>query len=209
MCAGDAALEMAINGPFLSSEGAGLISYAKPALWYHFRMACKWTFTQRVKLRGKDNLAKLLQFYLWETPVSGVSNKGKSFKEYGWEESNYATLHARMRRVSGFPNPKRPDWIVAAVKDVEAELAALGRLDDYKCSFEFAVHNQKDGHNKTEALFYLIRNAFAHGGFRINEYEGQRFYVFENRHDGKIKGRAIFQEKTLLSWIDIVRAGPR
>ncbi|MBR3328157.1 MAG: hypothetical protein IKG22_12630 [Atopobiaceae bacterium] len=171
-------------------------------------MTCKWTFARKVRLQGNDNLAKLLQFYLWETPVPDTSQKGKTFKEYGWSKSNYATLHARMRRCSGFPDSKAERWVESTASRVENALAKLGRLDGYDCSFEFAVHTVKDGLNKTEALFYLIRNAFAHGGFRVSGYEGKKYYVFENRQGCIVKGRAILEEQTLLDWIVIVKSGP-
>lgn len=170
-------------------------------------MACKWIFRDG-KIKNTKSLMKLLEFYLWRTPVSGVSQKGRPFSSYGWRSSKFSMLHARMRKVSGFPDTKEDRWVAASGKDIESKLAALDRLDYYDCSFEFAVHMVKNGLNKTEALFYLIRNSFAHGGFRVSEHSGERYYVFENRHDSKLKGRAIFRESTLLEWIQIVEAGP-
>ena len=172
-------------------------------------MACKWTFRGNVKIQGNDTLAKLMQFYLWTTPVPGISQKGKEFSRYGWEGSNYPTLHSRMRRLSGFPDAKGTYWIDASASKINDSLKQLHRYDDYNCSFEFAVHTVKHGLNKTEALFYLIRNSFAHGGFRISKYEGERYYVFENRQGDVLKGRAIFKEQTLLGWIKIVKIGPK
>jgi hypothetical protein len=171
-------------------------------------MADKWTFRQSVKLQGDDNLGKLLKFYLWETPVPDTSCKGRTFSQYGWNGKLYRELHARMREVSGFPIAEDGHWVKARVSDIEKELAILNRLDHYDCSFEFAVHAVKNDLNDTQSLFYLIRNSFAHGGFRICHYNGERYFVFENREKGRLKGRAIFKEHTLLSWIGIVKRGP-
>lgn len=104
---------------------------------------------------------------------------------------------------------KKDNWIKTTVKDIKNELASLGRFESFDCSFEFAVHTVKDGLNKTEALFYLIRNGFAHGGFRISEYNSEAYYVFESRDKGKLKGRAILKESTLRNWMKIVKRGHR
>lgn len=175
---------------------------------YHRFMISEWTFKKKVKLPGNDNLAKLIQFYVWETPVPDVSSKGVELSEYGWKKSSLLTLHAEMRKISNFPGSKNQWWISVTTNEIEKELQRIGRLDNYDCSFEFAVHTVRDGLNKTEALFYLIRNSFAHGGFRKHKYEGEIYYAFENQNNGMLKGRAIFREQTLLNWIKVIKKGP-
>ena len=102
-----------------------------------------------------------------------------------------------MRKSSGFPNDK---WIKTSGRKVEEKPRSVDRFDGYDCSFEFAIHTVKDGFNKTEALFYFVRNALAHGGFKISEYKGERYLVLENRQGSQLKGRAILREKSLLEW---------
>ena len=169
-------------------------------------MACKWSFARKVNLSGDLNLQKLVQFYVWETPVPGTSEKGTSFRELGWSKGGYNTLHSLMRGLSGFPNCK---WIGAPAKDIEATLDELNRLDSFDGSFEFAVYTIKSGLNKTEALFYFIRNSFAHGGFKTSKYKGELYYVFENKQGSQIKGRAVIKESTLLQWIMVIKDGPK
>lgn len=169
-------------------------------------MADTWTFKKSIKLVGNETLSKLVQFYVWETPVPSTSQKGRTFKELGWRSHNFHTLQAAMRRASKLD---RTRWIGANQKTVMEKLKELDRLDKYDCSFEFAIHTVKGGLNKTEALFYLIRNGFAHGGFRICRFGDKRYYVFESKDRGRLKGRAILREKTLLSWMKIVKAGPK
>lgn len=128
-------------------------------------MACKWTFKKRVTLPGDKSLAKLLQFYIWETPVEGISHKGKRFCEYGWKGSSFHTLQARMKKRSGFPDSKDGLWVGCACSKIEDCLKDLGRLDDYDCSFEFAVHTERNS-SKTEGFFVLseIRSRTAASG---------------------------------------------
>lgn len=169
-------------------------------------MARNWNFGKKINLRKDENLQRIVQFYVWETPVSGVSSKGTSFSELGWKGGSFNTLHARMKKASQFPSK---NWIAVSSKKIEERLREINRLAKYDCSFEFAIHAIKDGLNKTEGLFYFIRNAFAHGGFATSSFKGEKYYVLENRQGSKLKGRAVIRETTLLNWIKIVEKGPR
>lgn len=171
-------------------------------------MSNKWSFKSRVKLHGPNNgnLQKIVQFYLWETPAPNTSEKGVPFALMGIQKSRYKTLQAEMRKYSGFPAADGHDWKKATIKSIKEDLKSFNRLDEYDCSFEFAVHTVKSGLGKTEALFYFIRNAFAHGGFRISTYKGERYFALENRKDGSIRGRAVIRESTLLGWIKLIGA---
>lgn len=170
-------------------------------LGWAMAMACKWTFKQKISLGNDKNLQRLVQFYVWETPVRDTSAKGIPFSELGWKGGSFNTLQAEMRKSSGFPNDK---WIKASGRKVEEKLRSVDRFDGYDCSFEFAIHTVKDGFNKTEALFYFVRNALAHGGFKISEYKGERYLVLENRQGSQLKGRAILREKSLLEWAKLL-----
>lgn len=169
-------------------------------------MACKWTFRSTIKLSGNSSLSELVQFYLWETPVPDTSQKGKPFFEYGWSKGSFLTLQAQMLKNGSLNKDK---WIKTTAADINNVLNSMNRLNSFDCSFEFAVHTVKDKSNKTEALFYLIRNGFAHGGFRINKYQSEIYYVFESCDKGKLKGRAILKESTLKNWMEIVKRGHR
>lgn len=170
-------------------------------------MSSKWSFSRSVKLSGQSNanLQKIVQFYLWETPAPNTSVKGTPFSSMGIRGSQYKTLQAELRKTSGFPAADGHDWKRATLKTVESELESINRLNSFDCSFEFAVHTVKSGLGKTEALFYFIRNAFAHGGFRIATYDRQRYFVLENRQDNLLKGRAILKESTLLGWAALIK----
>ena len=45
-------------------------------------MACKWTFKQKISLGNDKNLQRLVQFYVWETPVRDTSAKGIPFPNW-------------------------------------------------------------------------------------------------------------------------------
>ncbi|WP_251231666.1 hypothetical protein [Adlercreutzia aquisgranensis] len=101
-----------------------------------------------------------------------------------------------------------PALIDVSVSDMARYLGAAGAVawTVYTLSVE-GYGTVKNGLNKTEALFYLVRNGFAHGGFLVCEYNRRRYYVFESRDRGKLKGRAVLSEETLLSWMKVIKAG--
>lgn len=169
-------------------------------------MACKWVFGQKVHLTKNSNLQKIVQFFVWKTPVPDTSAKGVTFAEMGIRKAKYKTLQADLRKISGFPSANGRDWIETTTKTIGNELDSIGMLQSYECGNEFAVHTVKTELNKTEALFYLIRNSLAHGSFRISKHNNETYYVFESRQGEQLKGRAIIKESTLLGWISLLTA---
>lgn len=165
-------------------------------------MANKWIFNSKVNLKEDKSLQMLMQAFLINSPAPGASVRGCSLKDLGWSGGALNTLQAEMRKPSGFPTSDY--WISSSARTVPERLEGLKRLDSFDCSFEFAVHTVKDGFNKTEALLYLIRNSFAHGGFRKCRYAGETYYAFENREGRVLKGRAVIKEDTLLAWAKLL-----
>ena len=162
----------------------------------------QWSFKSRLRLQSNPDLQKIVQFYVFESPVPDASVKGKTFEDLGWKKHAYATLHSKMRESTGLF--EKGHWVDCAIKVVEEELEKLDRLNEYDCSFEFAVHCKRSDLNKNEALFYLIRNALARGGFRISNYESERYLVLENRVGKQLKGRAVIKMDALLKWAKLL-----
>jgi len=59
-----------------------------------------------------------------------------------------------------------------------------------------------------EAIYYYIRNAFAHGSFEVAEQAGRRIYLIESSKDGIIKARMRLREETLLHYIELANMTP-
>lgn len=168
-------------------------------------MSYQWQFNDPVDLEQDKSLQSLIQFYVLETPVPHTSKRGYTFSQLGITGSAYVKLHAEMRKITGFPNSNGNDWVKTTAKEIVNVLSKMRREKRYTHKFEFAVHTAKDGFGKTEALFYLIRNAFAHGSFRITvDKGGERYFAFETRQGEELKGRALFKESTLLLWRDLL-----
>lgn len=83
-------------------------------------------------------------------------------------------------------------------EDVEKTRRALGadsKLADL--NFEFIVFRERNDIPDTEAIFYYIRNAFAHGSFEIKETGGNSVFLLESRKANSVKAQMRLKEKTL------------
>lgn len=153
------------------------------------------------------NFQKIILFYLFECPVrtvarierkkpdggsrvreyKNVSKMGKTFKERGLDGANLHTLRAAMKRVT-------TDITIKAIQNNVTD-------DDIPDSDEYIIIRKNDESVAvTEGYFYCIRNALAHGDFRIiGDY-----YYFKNAGRHSMNGIAKLKEKTLLKWIELV-----
>ena len=148
-------------------------------------------------------LQKIIDFYLFNCPVSGKSVRGQSFKDFGWIGSSaFSKLKSKLLKSStdSLKNnyfPCKKDELSTCYKNV----ATVTPTNEY-CVF--LKHDEKQ---VMQSLFSAIRNSFAHGSFNVKTYKKQRVYFFAN-FDGYLKAELILQEQTLLSWIDIITNGP-
>lgn len=158
-------------------------------------MPIKWTFNSKYKF-GNKNFAEIYTFYVIETPVPGVSARGKTFKA---RLCNMNKLNSALKSATPF---LKTNWDVKAVKDIEACCKTHKIATSVSFVEECAIHtiNGKHCTGNTDSLFYTIRCAFAHGSFSIHTHNGDTFYLLENRDGSKLKGRLVVKEETLLEW---------
>lgn len=50
----------------------------------------------------------------------------------------------------------------------------------------------------------MIRNAFAHGSFSVENVDGQHIYCLESAKDGSLRARMRLREETLLEWMKLI-----
>ena len=87
----------------------------------------KWTFKNKIIIN--ERMKKILQFYLFNTPVEGVSVRGNTFKYLGWNKRQLTPL---LKKEIDFLSS---NWIITTVKEIETKLKTLGQLENVK--FEF------------------------------------------------------------------------
>lgn len=155
-------------------------------------------------LRAKEwndrSVQKILQFYLFESPVPGTSRAGKCFSELGWRGSYFSTLKAQLLRLA--------DDSFAYIPCKKDELPeALATMPPAKARQEYAVFLKHDERRVIESLFRAIRNSIAHGSFSRYTLNKCTYYFFENE-DGYVKARINVKEQTLLEWAKAVNEDP-
>lgn len=170
-------------------------------------MADWWDKGTKIPL-GDTNFQKIIDFYLFNCPViyrqkkgkvifyKSVSEKARNFIDQGWVNHMLPTLLSEMKRSSNnlkyysLLNDQNPaDVLDRSVKeDARNEVVAFLKRDDM---------------GDTYAIFYGIRNAFAHGSFSVVKNNGETIYFLQSKKDTSVKTAMKLNEKTLLRWIEL------
>ena len=164
----------------------------------------------------RKNFQKILSFYLFQCPCetqkwskkektimySRVSARGNTLRQRGWTGGHLKTLLAAMKDTTS----KQLTYShLPCNKDILSEVKAIednSTLSDP--NFEMIVIVKRSDMTLTSSIFYYIRNALAHGSFRVNG----DVYSFESSKDGTMKAAIRLREKTLLKWIEDVSLSP-
>lgn len=166
----------------------------------------KWDF-EKAQLPDGELLIWLYKNYVLHCPVKGISVRSRDFERLGWSSHKMLTLAAKIRKKSTLVND-RWIWIDGNTEDLEQRLEENHLLDEYSIDSEFAFYC-KAGKGKTEGLFYLIRNALAHGSFRFHNTKQGAFLALETRRNGAVKGRALIAIASLKEWRKLLNSGQK
>lgn len=132
--------------------------------------------------------------------INSVSaREGVSFKSRGVTGDKLNTILAKIKQ----PLVRNNSYLVTDSKgNVESEvsnmIATTTLTDPY---FELIVFKERYEMPKTEALYYYIRNAFAHGSFEVIKFEGKLIYLLESAKGNDVKARMRLKESTLHEYI--------
>lgn len=163
-------------------------------------MSVKWNFNGNFNF-SNNNFARIYRFFVVETPVEGVSQRGISFKQRGW---NLNSLNAALKRSTAF---LKNNWYVCTAKEAESKMRFHSIFDSVRMPMEIAIHTSRKDSN-TVGLFYSIRCAFAHGAFSLHNCDGETYYFLENKDKEVYKGRIVIKESSLISIIETVESEP-
>lgn len=151
---------------------------------------------------SNPSLRKIVNFYLFNTPVPGVSARGKKFADYGFHGAKaFANLKTSMLK-SASPSLKG-NYIPCRKEELEENFKLMESVSPPD---EYCVFLKRDERTVMCSLFSAIRNAFAHGSFNVKSYNGVRIYFFLN-YNGYKKAQIVLRETTLLAWIGLIREG--
>lgn len=160
----------------------------------------RWDFA-KTRDPNINEFCEFIRFYLWRCPVENVSVKGKTLQELGWSGSDISTLRSQIRKKSSLTQSTFKT--VHKVEELEPALESIGHLKSYDLTKEFALCYAGEKLD-TEAFFYMIRNAIAHGSFCVRKRQDIQYGIFESRKKDNLRGRAVLRFATLRSIVDIV-----
>lgn len=175
-----------------------------------------------------DKLEKLVYTFIFLCPSStikkekvGTNYKGKpaykktyvpvsarncSFKERGITGSLLRTILVQIR------NPLiNKGTYVALENNISVEEKVEAILSDKTLkdpTFDILVFHKRSDMPETEAIFYYIRNAFAHGSFQIQSSENGNVYLLESKKNKIITAQLRVKENTLKRYINLLEMTP-
>lgn len=179
-----------------------------------------WDKKSQIPL-NRDSFQQIIDFYLFRCPVEiekgkkkngtlsyeKVSKQAATLRQQGWTGGKVNTLLATMKRtVSGHLEYHRctaKDCVATKCLEIERNSA----LSDSE--FELVIITERNDMNLTSAVFYYIRNAFAHGSFSVIGTGASTTYYLESAKDGAVKARIRLREQTLLKWIKDFNLSPQ
>lgn len=151
------------------------------------------------------NYKKILDFFLWANPAPNTAYGAKVFNDYGWISGNsYKKLKRQLGLKGEIP------FVISTVETINNDLKINNQLNSR--IFKEILVLIKPSTGEMESVFRVIRNALAHGSFNVSRSNGEYYYSFENRNakqKDKINARIVLKSTTLLSWIKIVKSGPK
>ena len=137
---------------------------------------------------------------IFKEDIHPVSARNKvSFKARGITKDKLSTLLSQIKQ----PLVKNNSFLVIkSCENVDTKvsnmIATTTLADPY---FELIVMKDRNEMPKTEAVFYYIRNAFAHGSFEVKNDGKENIYLMESAKANDIKARMRLRESTLQEYM--------
>lgn len=156
----------------------------------------KWEFSSRTQAPDSRLMLWLYKQFVLNCPVQKVSNRGKEFSSLGWRKSGFLTLIKEMKSQSGL---EKRSWKWVDDDELHSALRDLSVSDSYTLDGEFFVYS-KGQKQMVEGLFYMIRNALAHGSFRYHNTKYGEYLALQTSNKEKLRGRAVVKIETLERW---------
>lgn len=138
----------------------------------------------------------LYKQFVLNCPVEKASNRGIDFPSLGWKKSGFLTLIKEMKAQSGL---EKRSWKWVNDDKLHSALCGLSVSDNYTLDGEFFVY-AKGQKQMVEGLFYMIRNALAHGSFRYHNTKSGEYLALQTCNKEKLRGRAVVKIETLKKW---------
>lgn len=182
-----------------------------------------WLLAFPNDLEKSDNYIRIYRFFVVNSPVSGLSARGKDIaKEYGWKKpwSSPYYLNKQLKELTTDKNllysASSYEQKKSSTKKVELMDEAIKKANIVvfpETDFErICIYNSKK--NQIISTFSHIRNSFAHCRYNVVDKGDERFYCFEDvdpKEDSKgmvkVSARIVLKESSLIKWIELIESG--
>jgi len=176
----------------------------------------KWVKDISIKEIMNDDFSRILSFYLFHSPVRGLSAMSKELNDYGWHVAwgKEYKLNVQLKKLT---NNEKLIFSVNAYSKMDDALTKADLLDKFPSNLSkerIAIYNIKK--NQFISIFFHIRNSLAHGRFSIVNKNREYIFVFEdvvkNNTDlskQKVSARMILKKNTLLKWMELIERGAK
>ena len=130
-----------------------------------------------------------------------MSKKGGSFKERGIRSSLLNTVRAQMKQIL----PNKGCYIKLNTNcDIAQAVYATRMLGTKDENFNLIVFRERSDMSDPEAIYYYIRNAFAHGLFEVRSTQHGNVYLLESAKKRNVNARMRLNETAMMELVRIM-----
>ena len=173
-----------------------------------------WIHTGKSIPIDSKNFQNIIYDLLFLCPVCIRSTKKRAKTEFKPVSVQKCDFHSR--HIAGnllttiLADIRRPIAKIGGYASIDSKGDVVGTVNSIICSstnsdsdFEILVYKKRSNMSESEAIFYYIRNAFAHGSF---EYVSEKqLYKLESKKDTDVKAQMRLKESTLLRYCQLAR----
>lgn len=178
----------------------------------------KWSTKNKIPLNN-ENFIKIINGFVFYYPSSVRSSSKTSKHSYKAVSARNCSFiyrkicDSKLRTI--LSKIKAPLILTNSYKSIGAkdsvEKTVSGIISTTHCSdpnFEIIVYQKRSDMPDIEAIYYYIRNAFAHGSFEVIQENGRNIYILESKKDNTIKAQMRLYERSMLELISYANMSP-
>lgn len=172
-----------------------------------------WISEISLKQITDSAFSRIILFFVFLSPCERLSAMSKTLEMYGWENQWKKPVWLNRKLKNASTNPSL-FFSASTLGDMKQSLEKANMLNNFSADvLEEKVCIYDNLGNQFMSLFCHLRNAFAHGRFKVEKENGNNIYIFEDvsvnakLQEYKVSARMILKEATLIKWIEIIEAG--
>ena len=158
-----------------------------------------------------EEIGEIIRFFVVNSPYKGISARGITFEEYGWNSKqlkNDGYLYKRLFEIANSSENKT--FFSCDKREDTKELFKRAKMGvDFHSQYKENRIAILENGGAVRSVFKAIRNSIAHCRFKLIEIEDDLLFVMENgivqSNKIEIKARLVIKKSTFIKWIQVVR----